>query len=112
MDRVQAVLQKEIMMIYWGQKKENKTHAWALKIKARDEIVRAAEQTKLYGEQEVVPDVQPVEGIYTEIVTVQMATVDAVFNHAEFHGTGRIALPCLGAVLGACIGSRNGNILQ
>lgn len=96
MDRVQAVPQKEIMMNYWGQKKENRIHAWALtealKIKARDEIVRAAEQTKLYGEQDVVPDVQPVEGVYTKIATVRMTTVDAAFEEAKAGRDTRICL--------------------
>lgn len=86
------------MMNYWEQKEKNKTHAWAvtnaLMMKAKNEIDRAVQGTKLYWEYREVPDVQPEEGRQeqTKTFVVQSTTVDAAFTEAE---AGRDAHICL-----------------
>lgn len=85
-------------MDYWAKKEKNKTHAWALTnalmIRAKDEIDRAVQQTKLYWENQEVPDVQPEEGRkeQTKTSVVQSTTVDAAFKEAEANGGARICL--------------------
>lgn len=89
---------KKNMMNYWEQKEKNKTHAWALtealKRKASGEIDRAVQRTKLYWENQEVPDVQPEEGRQgqTEVSVVQSTTVDAAFTEAEADGDACICL--------------------
>lgn len=64
MDGVSAMPQKH--MDYWKDREKNKTHAWAitnaLMVKAKGEIDRAAQGTKLYWEYREVPDMRPEEG--------------------------------------------------